>query len=218
MASVFEDVVGTYDLLITTSADWTVHAADLPNGDAAVSLSTTLNQNAYNASETPFALTNGAGTEVNTLEVWVKITADTTVRTIAIMRTDGTSSTTNDYHWECQVTAGESVQFAWYNTAGGNYLVQGSGALAAGWHHLVFIINHGSTRSIQCYADGVSIGTSSSTSGTPTYDTTAAYRLFVGSRRTDSTQDMTDHMAKLAWYNVALTGGQITAHYNAMVP
>lgn len=216
MPSVFTDEVGTYDLTITTAADWTITAADLPNGDSCASLSTTLNQNAVWAGE-DFCLPNGSGSEVRTLEFWLKVSANTNVRYVAACRTNGTATTTTNRHWFVRLNADETLEAVWLNTTAGSYLAAVSSSLSAGWHHCVVEFKCGSSREINITIDRGADGSDTTTSGTATYATDATYEFYLGTSRTTATEEMTDRMAKVAWYERALSASEIADHYFAMV-
>lgn len=216
VSSTFQDATPSdRDLTIATPGDWTIHSSDLPNGDNSASLNTSLFQNAVYSDISAFGLTNGSGPEAKTFEAWVKITANTNTRLIFSIRTDGTG-VGNTRHIEARILPTEQLYCRWLTTSDGEYLDTTSGVLSAGWHHIVVIFNHGSTRSIVTYIDGVADATDTSTSGTPTYSTTATYLLYVGAERTTNTAEMTDHMAKFAVYSVALNSTQIAENYTEM--
>jgi hypothetical protein len=216
MPSVFTDVTAnSYDLTITTAADWTIHSGDLPNGDNSASLVTTRNENAFWAGE-DFCLPNGAGSEVRTLEFWVNVTANTTARQVACVRTNSTSTGTTLRQWACGLLADESIVFSWYNTSGTNYLTVNSGVLSTGWRYVVIQINCGSSKAMEIFVDTSSVATSSTTSGTPNTASSNTYEFYLGASRTNATEEMTDHLAKVAWYETALTTEQKSDHYLAM--
>lgn len=217
MPSVFTDATsGDRDLTITTSADWTIHTGDMPNGDSAASLSTSLNENARWSGDEALAIVPGSGTEAKTFEVWVNVTANTNDRWICSMRTNGTSDTTTNRHYHFYLTSTETFGFSWMNTSAFAYLTVTSATVAAGWHHVVVVVQSGSTRSMTMYIDTVNVASSSSPASTPTSASSDTYIFYMGTERNVTTREMTDHMAKLAIYNFALSGAQISAHYLAM--
>ena len=206
-------------MVITNSGDWTTHAADLPNGEASHSLSTTLNENArYDGSEA-FTFTNGAGTEATTVVAWVKISNVANNRGIFAVRTNGTATTTTNRHWDIYIDSSEQVVARWHNTTAGLYLfAQGTTDLTAGWHMIAVIFRHGSTRSITVKIDGSTTeATSGATNNTATYGTSDTYVQYLGAFRTDAITEMTDHMAEVAIFPVALTDGELDDLYDAMV-
>jgi hypothetical protein len=217
MPSVFTDGTGNgYDLTITTSADWTIHSADMPDGGNSASLSTTLYQNAVYAGE-DFCLPSTAGSDARTLSFWVNVTAKTNDRTVAVVKTNDTATTTTKRNWIVSLTASETVAATWLNTTAGNYLQAQTAALAAGWHHIVIIFQCGSSKSITVYVDTALDVSSSSTSGTPTTATSDVYEFYLGASRAANTEEMTDHMAQVDWFEYALTADDISDLYLAMV-
>jgi hypothetical protein len=217
MPSVFTDGTGNgYDLTITTSADWTIHSADMPDGGNSASLSTTLNQNAVYAGE-DFCLPNGSGSERRVLSFWIEVTDNTTERTIATVRTNDTATTTTNRHWIVTMSSTEVITVQWYNTSAADYLTCSTGVLAAGWHHIVVIFRCGSSRSVELVVDTVSVASDSTTNGTATYATDATYEFYLGSSRTTATAECTDHIAQVDWFEYELTANDISDLYLAMV-
>lgn len=215
MPSAFTDEIGTADLIITTPADWTITTGDMPNGDNSASLITALNQNAVADTE-DLCLPSTAGSDARTLEFWINITNNTTSRVVAAVKTDDTSTAGASRHWTCVMNTTETMEFYWFNTGAGVYLSHGVASPGTGWHHYVVVINCGSTKNIQFWIDGTSSAAGGSPSGTPTTAASAAYKFFLGSSRINSAEDMTDHIAKVAWYDRALTEAEIDDHYLTM--
>jgi Concanavalin A-like lectin/glucanases superfamily len=215
MPSVFTDSANDYDLTITTSSDWNIATGDMPNGDnSAYSSATSLLQNAVWPGE-DFCLPATAGADARTFEFWVKVTAGTKDRAVAAIKTNDTAVTAPKRHWQCYLDSSEQIAWSWLTTTGSNYLVVTSSPLAAGWHHVVIVVQCGSTRSASLYIDNVLITSVGPAAGTPSTAASADYQFYLGfDRAFDS--EMTDHLAKVAWYERALTTGEINDHYLAM--
>lgn len=218
MPTVFTDYgTNPIDLTITTSADWTIHSTDLANGDAAASLSTTRDENAFASSE-DMCIPVGSGSEAWTLEFVVKVGSSSDNEWVCICKTNSTSTGGTNRHFDCYITSGEAVEFRWINTGGTNYLVATTSALSAGTHHVAVVVQSGSSRSVTIYVDGVSAATSSSTSGTASTAASDTYEFYAGASRQANTDEMkTHHLAHLAVYDRALSTGEISDHSLAML-
>lgn len=212
MPDVFEDTTAnSYDLTITTSADWTVSSGGMPNGDNYVTGDGSIAPT-YNLNGDDFNFADGTAW---TVELWVYYSSSRAFPEAIMHNADAGTTTTA---WSVDLGSTEELTFALANTVGGSYLVIGGGVLATGtWYHVVCVKETGNT--VKMYLNNSLIGTSSSTTGTARTPT-ASYRLYFGTSG-DGSSDITSgtsglRVAKLAIYNAELSSGQINDHYLAM--
>lgn len=216
MPDVFEDTVGTFDLTITTSADWTVSSGGLPNGDNYVSGDGTIAAT-YNANGDEFDFADGTAW---TVEFWFYYTTTTIVDQIIMQNAIPSGGGANPT-WTVYWTSAEDIALEIINTTNAVYLgtsVPVATMTASAWHHVVFIKQTGNT--VKAYVDNVLRASSSSTSGTARAPG-ATHELFFG---TDSlgasdlgASSSGVRISKLAIYNLELSTDQINDHYLAMV-
>jgi hypothetical protein len=211
MADVFTDEAGTYDLAITTAADWTVSSGGMPNGDNYVtgdgSIAATVNSNGDD-----FDFRDGTAW---TVEFWFYYT---TARAITEQIVTNSSNGTTTYQWAIQFDANETMGFYIGNTSGGVYLSASTGTLSTStWYHIV--CEKDTTDIVRIFVDTVQIASDTTTSGTArTPD--ANYWLYFGTNGAgagDITSGTTGvRVSKLAIYNRLLTAGEKLDHYLAM--
>jgi hypothetical protein len=213
MPSVFTDEAGTYDLTITTSADWTVSTGGLPNGDNYVTGDGTIALT-YNVNGDDFDLRDGTAW---TVECWLYYATATAVSQLLVGVQDKDSPFANA--WYMLFGADEKIDFTIANTTPGIYLQCQSAALSTGtWYHVVGIKETGNV--LKLYIDNTLVATDNTTSGTAqTPD--ADYYVTMGTG-TDGGNDIGAsssglRLAKVAIYNRELTAAEINDHYLAMV-
>lgn len=213
MPDVFEDTVGTYDLTITTSADWSQNVGDMPNGDNSMSADGTVAAT-YNLNGDDFDFTDGTAW---TVEFWIYYTtARAFLETIMICDDLGGG----DQVWHVYFDADEAAKFQIGNTIAGVYLGPVStGALTTStWHYVVCEKETGDV--VNIYLDCTLIASDSSTSGTANA-ADAGSRLFFGVDGSGvgdiNTGSSGVRVSKLAIYNRLLTSGEMNDHYLAMI-
>lgn len=206
MPDVFEDFAGAHDLTITTTADWTVSAGGMPNGDNYVqgdgSIAATYNL-------------DGAAFDINTLTAWtVECWVYMDVSSTGMIATlgGGTPGTV----WEFGIFGSDAVTLRGYNTSSAVYTSRTTASLSQDtWHHIVALYGVGTTPTI--YVDNAtSSSASSAPTGTPrTADGTSI--LYLGTTAAGATDlPSTLWISKLAIYDRHLTTTEIGDHYLAM--
>lgn len=211
MPDVFTDEVGTYDLTITTAADWTVSSGGMPNGDNYVTGDGTIAP-VYNLNGDDFNLADGTAW---TIEFWLYYTTATAV-VQAIMACQDAGTVTGA--WAVTFDATEQVNSSIINTGSTSFLSVTSSPLSTNtWHHAVLIKETGNVYKL--WIDNVLVATDNTTSGT-VRTPTSTYRLYFGAYG-DGQHDFGAsssglRVAKLAIYNRELSSGEINEHYLAM--
>lgn len=211
MPDVFADEVGTYDLTITTSADWTVSSGGLPNGDNYVTGDGSVAAT-YNINGDDFDIRTGD----YSIEFWVYFDDTGGTRTVFMDAKNGTS-TLSEIAWMIYLDSSERVNFELFNTIAGTFEKRVSAVLAtATWHYIVCVKKTGVTPVI--YVNGVASSSSSVTAtGTPVAPDGTFY-LYFGTNA-DGTNDLTSgfRISKAAFYDHELSTGEMNDHYLAMV-
>lgn len=111
--------------------------------------------------------------------------------------------------WSLSLTAAGALVGVVANTINTNFLVASGGVVALNrWHHAAMTIS-GTT--ITAYLDGVSVASSSSTTGTRR--TSSADGLAIGFNGNGIADELTGLMAPVALYTSALSPARIAAHY-----
>lgn len=213
MPDVFLDAgPNSYDLTITTSADWTVSSGGMPNGDNYVTGDGSIAPT-YNLNGDDFHIADGTAWSV---ECWFYYTTATAVvQCIACCGDAGTVTNA----WVLNFNASEQITFNIINTSSADYLNCGSATSLATntWHHVVAVKETGAD--LKLYIDNVMVSNDLTTTGTARTPT-ASYRLYVGSYPDGqfdigaSSSGM--RIAKLAIYNSALSSTDVDEHYVAM--
>src|SRR5262245_23913034 len=130
MPSVFTDEAGSRDLTITTSADWTVDSAVLPNGDDAVHGDGSIAKT-YNIVDMAFDLRTGTWT----VEYWIWTTGVASNMVIVSCGAPGSATGTR---WQSYLNPSTQIVFGTYNTSGNAAKIQTTGAIStSAWHHIV---------------------------------------------------------------------------------
>ena len=212
MPSVFTDEVGTYDLTITTAADWTVSAGGLPNGDNYVTGDGSIAPT-YNTSGSTFDIRTGNWT----IEFWLYFDATSLDRMI-ITNAKAGSAVASEWAWGIYLSTVEQLVFFIGNTAAGNYGLRISATLlGTTWYYVVAQKISGTAAPVIYVNEVASSSSSSGPTGTAvTPDGT--YRLYLG---TDSAgnEDVTSglRLAKVAIYNRLLDSTEMAQHRLAMI-
>lgn len=211
MPDIFEDTVGTWDLTITTSADWTVSSGGLPNGDNYVTGDGSIAAT-YNTDGDAFDFSDGTAWSV---EFWMYYASATAVaQQIVGVYDNGTTTAA----WRVYFESDESLRFYIENTGSGAYLDTQSSALASGtWYYVVGIKETGNT--LRLYIDTVQAASDTTTSGTARTPG-GTYYVYFGTAG-DGSLDMGAsssglRISKLAIYNKQLSTSEINDHYLAM--
>lgn len=217
----FTEEIAARDLTIPDDADWTTPSTDdLPNGDTATQLAATDGYAAFDEPGTDFALPWGSSDW--TLEIWLRYTSGTTpgsVRPI-LTRSIGTSWGFSDW---LLVQSGDVTPVARLIVAqsGGSTWHSHDLPLTSGsWHHVVFTLNTSlgvaavSGRQTKGYVDASLITSVNTPTTTLTPLTVTDPHLLLGSP--DNLGLTIVEMGKLAIYHRALTGTEISDHYDAM--
>lgn len=216
MPSVFTDESGTYDLTITTPADWTVSSGGMPNGDNYVTGDGSIAETS-NVNGDDFHIGDGTAWSI---ELWYYQASATTTGQVLFGVFEAGSGTSGSACWYVNVTTGEQMQLVIGNTAaGGVWMASTSIVLTmATWYHIAFVKDAGA--SISLYINGALSSTTTSTSGTVRTPTSGA-RLYMGTDGAgnfDFGQSSSGgRLSKVAIDNVALTPDDITKDYVAMM-
>lgn len=209
--TVFTDEAGTYDLTITTDADWTVTAAAMPNGDPAVNGDGTIAETS-NVNGDDFNLADGTAW---TIELWLYYTTASAGAQVILCNGDAGTAT---FAWFLEFSATEQAYLHITNTASGNYLDVQSAVLATStWHHLVWVKETGNV--LKMYHNTIPGSTDSAASGTARTPT-GTYRLYLGTTSAGANDMNTAtglRIGHLAIYNSELSIERIAEHYLAMV-
>ncbi len=178
---------------------------------AAVTLNGT-DENAYSNNSATFTTTAASAWS---WEVWFKSTSASSSLSLGVVRdTAGTGTT---------VTCGMLINFSGtaltgfsVDTGGATIAISGgTGVNDGNWHHAVLTAVAAGTMTL--YLDGTSVASSASGRS----NTSSQRSINVGSNRSGVSawlQWFPGSLAAAAYYNTALTGTRITAHYNAGKP
>lgn len=99
-----------------------------------------------------------------------------------------------------------TVETNWANKLLGSW-----GPPTESWHHIVMVLS-GST--VTLYVDGVSVGSSGSTSGSRRGNSAGVFGI--GHNPAVASRSWKGRICMAAFYSTALSSGQVTAHYGAM--
>jgi hypothetical protein len=215
MPSVFTDEAGTYDLTITTAADWTVSSGGLPNGDNYVTGDGSIAAT-YNVNGDDFDFADGTAWSV---EFWLYYATATDATQAVVVNMANASGAATEINWRVIFSVSETVVFTLNNTGGSSYLeVASSGLTASTWYHVVGVKETGDV--LRLYVDNVEVATDSTTSGTAN-TTGASDRVYFGTYGNGDipmgASSSGLRISKLAIYNKELSLSEINDHYLSMV-
>jgi len=213
MPSVFTDEAGTYDITITTAADFTVSSGGLPNGDNYVTGDGTIAAT-YNLEGDDFDFFDGTAWSV---EFWLYYTTASTNYEFIMQNALAPAASFNQVCWGIFFNATEQLEFNAGNTGGSIGVSLASGTLSTStWYHAVFTKT--ASNVYTWYLNNVLSTTGSGFTGTDVTPT-ASYRLWFGVGA-DGAGDLTStrgtRVSKLAIYNRILNAAEINSHYLAM--
>lgn len=143
------------------------------------------------------------GTTDFTVEAWIN-TAAAATQVIAQQRDSTGSGYLGEYQFV--INSSGALNFYIYNNAYQANVTTLVGVADGKWHH-VAAVRGGTTESI--YVDGALAASGSG----PVTSVTGAIKTYIGSDQRDHGSFFNGSMADVAFYNRALTGGQIIKHY-----
>lgn len=212
MPDVFTDFANDYDLTITTSADWTVHSAVLPNGDNAIAGDGTIAATFNSANGDDFNF----GTGNWSIEFWLYYAATPGTTVTLLVNSLGTSANNADIHWLVQLGSSGAIIFTMFNTSGGTYTSRTSAnPSTSAWHHVAIVKLNGAVPVI--YLDNAASSTGSTAITGTAVTPTSGFNLYLGTLG-NGTGDLGSNtrFAHLAIYDSELTDAQRAEHIAVM--
>lgn len=211
VSSEFQNTLPTNYGISASSADWTITQNGGPNGDnCATPDGATVAQSVGGTSD--FDPTYGSGSEAFTVGVAIRTSGVTVGSTLFGVYEGGSD---NVALWRVALLSDETVNFEIQNTTGGAYLTLSTSSIGTAdeWHHVVFVVQTGSARSVTAYVNNASDGTTSSTSGSPRTSVTGPdFYLATDGAGTNDVPNAVD-MMMVSFYDYDLSTDDIERHY-----